>query len=310
MQAESNTWLRTHLCQMPRKDHRPYEPMLTLNTFEVIAQCFNKQLAFLHLKSHHPFHVVSNDVWHAGQHFHFISKLGPSLPSSSEHQNSSGCGAKALFLEMAICSFAAHGAQTSSWQGVRHTFSLLARRLDSKWHIDFREALILIKQSDIRLEAERRAGDKFVLTASLHTRLKLSVLQTRKRPSVNYWSVKHGSKAGFGCLTSLTSLRWQQLAAGTRMQSVAKRRLLRRICLFALGHTPQCLPPQWSPMFCTVPLAPSNMTSGFKVSFFLHLISFSQRVFVRVRTVSFLWSRVRSLKRTSCSFSEDSCALS
>lgn len=87
---------------------------------------------------------------------------------------------------MAICSFAAHGAQTSSWQGVRHTFSLLARRLDSKWHTDFREALILIKQSDSRLEAERRAGDKFVLTASLHARLKLSVLQTRQRPSVNY----------------------------------------------------------------------------------------------------------------------------
>lgn len=56
----------------------------------------------------------------------------------------------------------------------------------SSFQIDFKEALILIKQSNIRLELESWDGDTFVFIASIHTGLKLSALQTLRRPLVDY----------------------------------------------------------------------------------------------------------------------------
>lgn len=86
-------------------------------------------------------------------------------------------------------------------------------------------------------------------------------------------------------------------AHGLRWNAVAQPRFLQCISLFSSGYTPQCLPPQWSLTFCTVLLATSNMTSGFRVSFFLHLISFSQWASWGYNTVSFLWGCTPSLKK-------------
>lgn len=283
--------------QIPRENLQPYGPMLILNTFKAIAQHFNKHL----------FNVVRNDVQSFAQHFYSISKLGPSL-SSSEHQNSSGSGAKAYFCRWPSAALRytvprlhpgkPSGIHSPCWHDV------LIQNDTSSFQIDFKEALILIKQSNIRLELESWDGDTFVFIASIHTGLKLSALQTLRRPLVDYWadsqwSVNPGGTAQFGyilrvcertcfcadivyiavsvCVSVSLSPRWQWLARADIVVRCCCS-LLQCICLFTLGSPPQCLPPQWSPMFCTALLAASNMTSGFRVSFFLHLISFSQRV--------------------------------
>lgn len=70
----------------------------------------------------------------------------------------------------------------------------------SLFHIDFKEALILIKQRATFALSERADGDKFVFFVSVNAELKPSALQTLWRPLVDnladsQWSVNPGGPA-------------------------------------------------------------------------------------------------------------------
>lgn len=147
--------------------------------------------------------------------------------------------------------------------------------------------------------------------ASVHSRLKWTALQTLRRPLVDYWAdsqwtINPEIMVHFGCilyvcvsvyimytayivslcmydcsflvfsdgsgwlLPHTDRLRWN---AAT--QPISPVHLPVLLGIYA-SVSATSVEPDW--LFCTVLLATSNMTSGFRVSFFLHLISFSQWV--------------------------------